>query len=65
MASVDKGKRNEYYREYYKNKCGYHLGNTFMLKEIQNYNNNIKSRFIFWTSFIVIIISFIISYYIY
>jgi histone acetyltransferase (RNA polymerase elongator complex component) len=52
-------------REYYKNKCGYHLGNTFMLKEIQNYNNNIKSRFIFWTSFIVIIISFIISYYIY
>jgi ELP3 family radical SAM enzyme/protein acetyltransferase len=52
-------------REYYKNKCGYHLGNTFMLKEIQNYNNNIKSRFIFWTSFIVIIISFIISYYMY
>ena len=31
-------------REYYKNKCGYHLGETYMLKNLQEYNFNIVLR---------------------
>ena len=26
-------------REYYKNKCGYYLGDTYMLKNLQTYDN--------------------------
>jgi histone acetyltransferase (RNA polymerase elongator complex component) len=42
-------------REYYKNKCGYTLGNTYMLKNIEPYNYNIVNRFTIMVSLLSII----------
>jgi ELP3 family radical SAM enzyme/protein acetyltransferase len=33
-------------REYYKNKCGYYLGETYMLKDLPKYQNNLFNRFV-------------------
>ncbi len=44
-------------REYYKNKCGYHLGNTYMLKNISKIRISYEKNIII--SFLVILFSFV------
>jgi len=43
-------------REYYKNKCGYTLGNTYMLKNLMSYNYNIIMRGSIMVAIIAILI---------
>lgn len=43
-------------REYYKNKCGYHLGETYMLKNLSKHNDNIIVRFVILTVVTFVII---------
>ena len=47
-------------REYYKNKCGYTLGNTYMLKDLPSYNYNVV-YWIYIASIIIGLISIVIS----
>lgn len=49
-------------REYYKNKCGYHLGETYMLKDLHQYQNKIFDRFVI-SSIITLIIFGILKYF--
>jgi ELP3 family radical SAM enzyme/protein acetyltransferase len=46
-------------REYYKNKCGYHLEGTYMnkylVKKMEKYRENKKNIFLFWTGIFIMI----------
>jgi elongator complex protein 3 len=46
-------------REYYKNKCGYTLGNTYMLKNLKQYNYHTFIRIVVISIINFIIIKFI------
>jgi len=52
-------------REYYKNKCGYYLGETYMLKDIPKYNFKIIKRFVIMSVLTAIVIQTCLKYFVY
>jgi len=49
-------------REYYKNKCGYHLGTNYMLKELNPYNYQNYYRLIILINIIVVVAAIYFMY---